>query len=329
MIRFLTPIRGAVLSDVEARYRMLRSAPTSLRLGGELILLGDDYTKGHVIQKNLSASQFPICSVHVPFPQVGGNYAAYDPRVAEGQDKIRSAANIATLVGAEIVVVHSQLVFTLESWRSEQYSLGWRDKLFAEIFSVIKIFQQEFPKLRFCLENMPLPLFADSIIKPSDVRFNPCMITFEDMVRAVEAGVMVTFDICHYDMMRRVWHSWLDRYKKIDQTIIKEQEGVVGIYPAKEQPTYLEVVKKLGDGLGHIHLADSSGLWHNTISLPVGGLALGTGQQNTQELFKLLEYLESNPTKEYTINLEILDKDFAKISETASSLTYLSELLYG
>lgn len=328
MIRFLTPIRGAVSSDVEARYRMLSEAPSVLRLGGELILLEDDYTKEDLIAENLRNNIFPIRSVHVPFPQVGENYLAYDPRLPEGQEKIRAAANIAMLVGAKVVVVHSQLAFSLENWQPEQFSLAWRDNVFAEIFSVVKLFQQEFPALQFCLENMPLPLFADSVIAPSDIRFNPCLITFEDMIQAVEAEVMVTFDICHYDMMRRLWHSWLDRYQIIDQAIIKEQEGIVGIYPAGEQPNYLEVLKKLGARLGHIHLADSIGLWENTTSIPAGGLALGTGDQNAKELLSLLQYLESNSTKEYTINLEVKDKNMQSLEETAQSLQYLAQLLY-
>lgn len=328
MIRFLTPIRGAVLSDVEARYRMLNNAPSILRLGGELILLEDDYTKENLIVENVRNGQFPIKSVHVPFPQVGGNYNDYDIFSPSGQEKINMAASIAQRVGAKILVIHSQFAFAHEAWLPRYNSLEWRDELFSNVFGVIKSIEDAHPGIQLCLENMPLPLFADSPISESEIRYNPCLITFEDMERAVNAGVKVTWDICHYDMMRRVWHSWLERYKSIDQTIIKERENIVGIYPAGKQPDYLEMIQKLGDGLGHIHLADSSGLWQYTVSMPTGGLALGTGEQIPEELRILLQYLEAHSTKEYTINLEVKDKDMRKLQETTQSLNYLAELLY-
>lgn len=328
MIRFLTPIRGAVSSDIQARYKVLNNAPSDLRLGGELILLEDDYTKEDLIVENLRNSIFPIKSVHVPFPQVGGDYESYNIFSSSGQDKMHATARIAERIGASIVVVHSQFAFSYDEWTDNKNSLAWRDELFNTVFLLITEFNNKYPTLQFCLENMPLPLFADSPILESDVRYNPCIITFEDMERAVVAGIKITWDICHYDMMRRVLHSWLQHHGKIDQTHIKKIEKIVGVYPAGKQPDYLEIINKIGDGLGHIHLADSSGLWQYTVSMPTGGLTLGTGEQIQDELLALLLQLEAHPTKEYTINLEVKDRDMQKLEETAQSLRYLSKLLH-
>lgn len=328
MIRFLTPVRGARIEDIQARTALLQQAPTKLRTGFELILLGEDCSRPAAIVENLRKTQFPVRSVHVPFPQYGGNYAAYDLRLPDGQEKIRVTAQIAKQVGARVVVVHSQLAYSLSDWLPEQFSLHWRDQLFGEIFSVIKKFQQEFPVLRFCLENMPLPLFADTEHIIFGMRFNPCLITLQDMQQAAQAGVSLTFDICHYDMMRRLWHKWLDEDGVIDQIRIQQRDQIVGVYPAGRQPDYIEVVQSIAAALGHIHLADSTGLWQNTNSTPAGGLALGTGDQSVEELATLLHYLESSPDTEYTINLEVKDKDMHTIQETAQSLHYLAQLLY-
>ncbi len=329
MIRFLTPMRGAAAHDVAARQTMLAAAPSVLRLGGELILLEDDYTKKDVIVANLKQFSFPVISVHVPFPQIDGDHTAFDPRTEAGLEKMRVTAEIAQEIGAGIVVVHSQLAYLLRDWKSEQSTNTWRDALYEEIFASIKKLQNEFPGIRFCLENMPLPLFADTVDNADDMRFNPCLVTFQDLLAATQAGIDVTFDICHYDMMRRLWNYLITRDGKIDPKLIAIRDQIVGIYEHGVQPDYLTVVKNLGAGLGHIHLADSTGLWQNKASMPVGGLALNAGEQNQQELSELLHHLESNPDKEYSINLEVQDKDFTEIRETTQSLAFLAELLYG
>lgn len=328
MIRFLTPVRGAVQSDINTRVKLLDSAPAQLKTGFELILLEDDFTKEELISKNIRALPYSVCSVHTPFPQIDGDHASYQLTSKTGQTMLRAAAAIAQSNNVPKVVVHSQLAYTFNEWQVEFNQEQWRDDLFDKIFSIIKKIESEYEGIQLCLENMPLPLFADSVINGDMMRYNPCILTFGDLKRAQAAGVNITFDLCHYEIMRTMWHHWLKRDGCIDQEKIQQEDHIVGVYMDDKQPDFLTVVEKMGKIVEHLHLADSKGLWQNNNSLPGGGLALGEGQIDRTELLKLLQYIEKSD-KEYTINLEIRDENLSVLEQTKSSLLYLAENLYG
>ncbi|MBI2415253.1 MAG: hypothetical protein HYV33_01155 [Candidatus Kerfeldbacteria bacterium] len=328
MIRWLTPLRGTVPDDITARCQLLATAPSGMLFGFELILLQHDYTQADVIMHNTKNIPYPISSVHVPFPQINGQPAQYDLFTQAGQAKLRATAAIAKQVGAAIVVVHSQVAIPISAWLPEYTTVTWRDKLFEKIFTVLKTVQADYPTVTLCLENMPLPLFADSVNTSTAMLYNPCLITVADMKQAAQAGIQLTFDVCHYDLMRRLWHNWIQRDGDIIPDRIATHGGIVGVYPTGRQPSYAQLWQQLKPAIGHIHLADSSGMWHNNGRLPGGGLPLGTGDIDATELYQWLQPLLADSQHTYTINLEVRDRDMTVLAETAASLTYLHRLLY-
>lgn len=327
MIRWLTPVRATKLVDIQIREQLLNRFPQDWRRGYELILLEDDYKRLVNITKHLqSYSQYSVASVHAPFPQATQDHTAYDLRTASGQEKLAATAAIAQAIGATKVVVHSQLAFSLIDWQLDWNTTQWRDQLFTTIFTIIQNIAQQYPEIQFCLENMPLPLFPDTVVDAKNMRYNPCIMTFQDMQRAQAGGISITLDICHYDMMRRLWHQWLEQDHIIDQSIIAERDHIVGVYPESRQPDYLTLVQSLGSTVAHIQLADSRGVWQNKARQPISGLPLGTGEINRSELYTLLNSLHVAPA-EYTITLEIVDSDLRNLVESEQTIEYLIRLL--
>ena len=241
MLRFLTPVRLANQADVAVREQLLQQAPTSLALGFEVILLENDYTLLETLVRFKHLLHFPICSVHVPFPQVDGDSSQFDLRTVAGETKLRATAKIATTLEAKIVVVHSQLAYSLVDWQTDYNSETWRDELFKVMVDCIQRVQRDYPATTLCLENMPLPLFADTVSDAERMRYNPCWLTFGDMQRLQHLGQPLTWDICHYDLMRRLW---------------PEAHLLLGTYSDAVQPDYLTVMTSFGDNIKHLHLAD-------------------------------------------------------------------------
>ncbi|MCK4454161.1 sugar phosphate isomerase/epimerase [Candidatus Parcubacteria bacterium] len=298
-LRLMSPCRVSDERQLKAKIGVFRElVGDEYPIGLEIRIEMDDIYNPLVLEKtkaNLEKLQEPIfLSLHGPFELKESSKRNFFSS-KQGFKNLAKTVEFAEEIEADLINIHAHLFVSYDELRKMEQS----DKL--ESFNkasiqrvkrdLQKLRQTTSPEIKICVENMPYCLTADTVLDPQEIIYELCFVDPEDFLQIVEPenNIFATIDVCH----------------------------LAQVYDSSQ---LLSRIKKLGRGLGHIHLSDLGNIWQPFISLAEEGVIPGDGRIGESVYKKILAYLlEFSEKQDLGIVLEIDDKDFIKLEESKKS----------
>ncbi len=242
----------------------------------------------------------------------------------------RAIAAVVKEAGGSVLVIHCNAVFSHQQWKEPLTDYGYVQK---QVFDKIHLHLKEIVKdlpLTIAVENMPFPLKGDKTSKISEIPFDPCLLTVEQMKEFIERAppqLGFAFDTSHYGIASTKINEMQATYGTSITQWDLEEEGLKGVYPPLivKQPSMTEAFKLLQKSgrIVHLQMADAGGQWsphqEGTASQHfVEGAEIGKGNHGPQllDLARLIHAHHPN----LPISLDINVRDYLQREEQVRSL---------
>ena len=296
MLRLITPCRPCKKEQLEASLDLLGVyVGDRYSVGIEIVGPWNDYFDPKIIEqtkKNLQGLPKSVfLSLHAPFDIKKGSKRNFFSS-EQGFQNFLKVVKLADEIGANLVNFHSSLLLSYKDLKKMQKAGDENVKIY-KTRSIMKV-KRALEDVQFiagngasrklCLENVYYVLSGDSILNPEKMIYETTFVEPEDFLRVINpaANIFATIDVCHLSM----------------------------VYDSSQ---LLAKIKKLGKGLGHIHLSDSGGIWQPFVSPAKEGAVLGEGRIGEKVFKELLCYfLEYSKKQDLGLVLEINDKEFVR-----------------
>ncbi len=311
MIRLMTPCRPCKKEQLEASLSLLEAyVGDRYPVGIEIVGPWNDFFDPKIIKEiKRSLQDLPssfFLSLHAPFEgKISSKRNFFNSK--QGFCNLLSVMRLADELGVDLVNLHSSMLLSYASLSKigskkkngmEIYRKKATDKVLAGLTDVRFLLGKACGQ-KICVENVPYAWGGNSILDSKRMIYEACFVEPEDFLQIInpKANIFATIDVCHLAM----------------------------VYDSSQ---LLAEIKKLGKGLGHIHLSDLGGVWQPFISLAKEGAVLGEGRIGEKVFKELLCYfLEYAKEQDLSLLLEINDKEFVKRENLRKSFRILMEWL--
>jgi len=308
-MRLMTPCSLNDKRQIKSKIALLKKyVRTEYPFGLEARVSMNDFSNPSVFESGISElKKLPksvFLSLHGPIELKKGskkNFFASE----QGFQNLVKTVELANAIGAELINIHAHLFLSFD----EAKTTNRNDLVKIKKASMAKVkkdlerlIREVHPPQKICIENVPYCLTADTVLDPREMLYEFCFVDpydFREIV-APEKNIFATIDVCH----------------------------LAQVYDSSQ---LLEKTKKLGRGLGHIHLSDTVNIWQPFISLVEEGVIPGKGRIGERVFKELLGYfLKYSEKHDLSILIEVHDKDFTKLAESKESfkivMRWLEEL---
>ncbi len=311
MLRLMTPCRPCKKEQLEASLNLLKAyVGDRYPVGIEIVGPWNDFFDPKIIKEtkrnlqDLPPSFF--LSLHAPFEgKIGSKRNFFSSK--QGFRNLFSVMRLADELGVDLVNLHSSMLLSCASLSKignkeekgvEIYRKKAIDKVLAGLTDIRFLLGRACGQ-KICVENVPYTWGGDSILDPKRMIYEVCFVKPEDFLKIInpKANIFATIDVCHLSM----------------------------VYDSSQ---LLAEIKKLGKGLGHIHLSDLGEIWQPFISFSKEGTVLGEGRIGEKVFKELLRYfLEYSKEQDLGLVLEINDEEFVKRENLRKSFKILMKWL--
>ncbi len=264
-----------------------------------------------------------------------------DPRFnllsPQSVDYYRSLAGIVHEAGGSVMVIHCNTVFAPDQWKVPLTDYGYiQANIFPKIQKHLREIVNSSP-ITIAIENMPLPLKGDKTSVASEIPFDPCLLTIEQMLEFIQhapAALKFVFDTSHYGIMMHKVNSLFKKYNSAITSQDIDEEKLKGIYPAliTKQPSVVDAFRKLQQTgrIIQVQMADTRGTWQASSENSPGrifeeGSEIGEGLLG-KDLLTLAQHI-NNTSNDISISLDINVRDFLNRDEQVRSLKKVIEAL--
>ena len=303
--------------------------PSEIEKGIQLIQSGhsntlntkDDFTKYNSLIDQCVPEDHHI-ELHAPI-------CPHDPKKylnlsnSESVGTLLHNAKIAESIGASVMIVHPNTVYFTEQkqgtkpswavWKREYNDFQTmktqiRDKMYKHLIDLARL-----TPIDIGVENMPIPINADIQAEPSNILYEPNMVTYEDFMEFCNltspiSNLKIVYDTSHALHAKGI----LDRLREYG---IKTTQGLLstpfrGIYleQISVQPEIDFALKEIhGRGkLAGVQLAGAGKLWRPYVPLEEGA---SLERNNFPFLLNIVNYLKDQ-LENITISLDINETDY-------------------
>lgn len=292
----LTPCRAAKIRDVETRVTLLTEIAKGLRGGLEIVGPFSDFIENSkaIVDNLKQAKAMGVQIIIIHSPVIRDNYASTLTNISrpESQEILGAVLEIAHEVGAVAINVHGEIFFTTEEVKN--LTNRERDVLKKNISKNLKQLHLKESVVKLAIENMPWPLMGDIFFGEKDMVWDPLFADPLELYQFCEENdLWMTFDTCHW--------------------------STLGL------PLLLTDAFKMVEGrVTHLHLSDAYGHWLPGTATFKEGLIPGDGNLGKGKFHQLLQYLR-DCTQQFTLTLEVNDKNFLNPRESRESLKRVIE----
>jgi hypothetical protein len=329
MVYLLTPTRAKIKEDVDTRAKILDEyLKGKYPVGFEVVLIGGpkgDLTSQDTICKNLdkffSNPDFYI-AVHAPLEREDYARKHTDLTTEQGLETLAKVLQLAQRINAKLVNVHSENFYLGKDLLQKNISSKEKRELQSRVKrSILQVKTFVGYDGIITLENMPYPLMGDvkDVQCIEDVPYDPIINSAEDILYFSNA-LGICIDTSHYGITQRIFNeiSGLPHHEL-------KKRGILGIpyEDIKPQPKLVELARKLGESLKHIHLSDFRGIWIPGKSFHEEGIVPGEGEYDL-EIRELIKFISN---KEISITLEVYDTNLKSTPETRKTIAYVLDIL--
>jgi len=245
-----------------------------------------------------------------------------------------AVADLATEIGAQGIIIHTNTVFTHDAWKPPLTSYTHvHEKIFPLVYKNLAHLSQ-YTSLPFHIENMCFPLRGDRTLEETEIPFDPYVWTYEGILHFLgKTSIQMSFDTSHYGIVsHKINEVWKTYHGKITAEDIAKEK--LKVYPQNvtQQPSLVDaftgIQEKTGNRITHVQIADYKGSWlpkDHGGRLLGEGLGVGEGDFG-EELLKLVSLIDKT-YPEIPISLDVDVQDYLKRPEQIESLKRVLEVL--
>lgn len=298
-----------------------------------------------LIQRNLSlhVPKNYVLTLHAPFsahvPTSKTNLA-----YSESLDTFGKAIQLAEEISASSITLHIGTNFYPESGRC----LGWPiksnndkniEKMVVEpaFYNLLELARKT--KIKISIENIPLPLKGNKTTDPSQIIYEPLLVTFESIKKFFNffegvPNVGLCLDTAHYGIAKETLNKLIGTKDHLDNRLLCKA-GFGPIYPerARLQPGWNNLIKEimmLGGSIFDVQLSDYGKTWepakgNNPGQLLEEGLGILEGKGSI-ELLVLGKEISSRWDTPISFDIEVNDflNPYKQISSVLMFQDYLA-----